>query len=264
MSDVFCRIINPERTYFLELYYDGDMRENPLEYSICTVDLFHRRERCWVGSDYNWSDYKGVRDRYTESNPDLWGNTSKRRRLKEYEKRAAKSGEYNTWSNPEPPRPEPDSDYVRSLKNIIRKGGVVLPVYCYQHGNITFRCSSFSDPWDSGMVGYAYMTTEQISELGWPKGKRGRKAAAEEYIRRMVGLMAAYANGDVYGFSIFDKDGEPIEGCGGYYASHYGEDTWLEQMKQDSPEEFHPLFNEYYPGRGLDDLEYSRRIPPAA
>lgn len=225
MSDVFCRIISQDRQHFLELYYDGDMCENPLEYSICTVDLFHRREGCWVGSDYNWSEYKGVRERYTEPN---------------------------------------DESYVRSLKELRRKGGVVLPVFCYEHSGITFKCSSFSDPWDSGQVGYAYMNSEQISELGWPKGKRGRKAAAEKHIRQCVGLMAAYANGDVYGFSIFDKDGEPIDGCGGYFDSHYGKDNWIEQMKQDSPEEFYPLFDEYYPGRGLDDLEYSRRIPPVA
>lgn len=225
MSDVFCRIISENRQYFLELYYDGDMRENPLEYSLCSVDLFHRREGCWVGSDYRQPDYKGFRDRYTE----------------------------------------PDDDaYVCTLKEIRRKGGVVLPVYCYQHSGITFRCSSFSDPWDSGQVGYAYMTTEQIIELGWPKGKRGRKKAAEEYIRHMVGDMAAYANGDIYGFNLFDKDGEFVEGCGGFYASHYGESDWIEDMKGNVSDEFRPLFDEYYPGRGMDDPEYSRRIPPAA
>lgn len=225
MSDVFCRIISEDRQHFLELYYDGFDRENPLEYSFCSVDLWNRREGCWVGSDYKWADYKGIRDMYTE--PD-------------------------------------DDTYIRALKEIRRKGGVVLPVYCYQHGNVTFRCSLFSDPWDSGMVGYAYMTTEQIIELGWPKGKRSRKKAAEEYIRHVVGEMAAYANGDIYGFSIFDKDGEFVDGCGGFYASHYGEVDWIEDMKGNVPEEFHPLFDEYYPGRGMDDLEYSRCIPPAA
>ena len=225
MSNVFCRIISEDRQHFLELYYDGDMCENPLEYSICTVDLFHRREGCWVGSDYNWSDYKGVRDRYTDPN---------------------------------------DESYIRSLKELRRKGGVLLPVYCYQHGNVTFKCSTFSDPWDSGQVGYAYMTTKQIAELGWPKGKRGRKAAAEEYIRHCVGEMAAWANGDIYGFSIYDKDGEFIDGSGEFYDSHYGKSTWLEDMKSHAPGEFRHLFDEYCPGRGLDDLEYSRRIPPAA
>ena len=223
MSDVFCRIISEDREHFLELYYDRYMRENPLEYALCSVDLFHRRERCWVGSDYKWGDYKGVRDKYTEPS---------------------------------------DYDYLRSLKELQRKGGVVLPVYCHEHGNITFNCSSFSDPWDSGQVGYAYMTTEQIAELGWPKGKRGRKKAAEEYIRHMVGDMAAYANGDIYGFNLFDKDGEFVDGCGGFYASHYGEADWIEDMKGNVAEEFHSLFDEYYPGRGMDDLEYSRRIPP--
>lgn len=263
MSDVFCRIISEDRQYFLELYYDGDMRENPLDYALCSVDLFHRREGCWVGSDYRQPDYKGFRDRYTELD-DIWANTLKRKRLKEYEKRMAGSGEYNTWSNPEPPLPEPDSDYVRALKQVIRKGGVVLRVYCYEHSGITFNCCGFSGMFDTGFVGYAYMTTEQIAELGWPKGKRGRKKAAEEYIRHCVGDMAAYANGDIYGFNIFDKDGEFVEGCGGFYASHYGEADWIGDMKGNVPEEFRPLFDEYYPGRGMDDLEYSRRIPPAA
>lgn len=222
MSNVFCRIISEDRQHFLELYYDGYDRENPLEYACCSVDLFHRD---WVGSDYNWADYKGFCDRYTEPS---------------------------------------DYDYLRSLKELQRKGGVVLPVYCYEHGNVTFKCSSFSDPWDSGQVGYAYMTTEQISELGWPKGKRGRKAAAEEYIRQMVGLMAAYVNGDICGFNIFDKNGEFVDGCGGFYESHYGKSNLIEEMKVNAPEEFHPLFDEYYPGRGMDDLEYSRRIPPVA
>lgn len=223
MANVFSRIISEDKQHFLELWYDGFDMENPLEYALCSVDLFHRREGCWVGSDYKWSDYKGIRDRYTEPS---------------------------------------DENYVRALKEIERKGGVVLPVYCYEHGGVTFRCSSFSDPWDSGQVGYAYMTTEQIIQLGWPKGKRGRKAAAEEYIRNMVGLMAAWANGDSYGFSIYDKDGGLVDSCGGFYDSHYGKVDWIGDMKVNVAEEFHPLFDEYHndPGR-IDDLEYSRRIP---
>lgn len=226
MSNVFARIINEERTHFLELWYD-EPDENPLLYALCSVDLWRKSNwDYWVGCDPNeWDNYRGARIQ----------------------------GDF------------PDDEvYVRSLKNLRRKGGVVLPVYCYEHSGITFKCCSFSAPWDSGQVGYAYMTTEQIVELGWPKGKRGRKKAAEEYIRSMVGLMAAYANGDVYGFTIYDKDGNEVDGCGGFYASHYGEDKWIEEMKVYAPEEFHPLFDEYYPGRGLDDLEYSRCIPPVA
>lgn len=222
-NNTFARMINEERTHFLELWYD-EWDENPLRYACCSVDIQDNRHGgCWVGSDYNWDDYKGVRDKCADL----------------------------------------DDSYHKNLKQIIRKGGVVLPVYCYEHSGITFKCSSFSDPWDSGQVGYAYMTTEQITELGFPKGKR-RKAVAEEYIRHMVGSMAAYANGDIYGFTIYDKNGEVMDSCGGFYTSHYAEkDDWLEQMKDNAPEEFHPLFDEYYPRR-LDDVDYCKRIPSVA
>ena len=223
MSHVFSRIVNEQRTHFLELYYD-EFDENPLLYYCCTVDLWDRHGGCWVGSDYKWSDYRGIRDRYSDPN---------------------------------------SNDYIKGLKKIVRKGGVVLSVYCHEHSGITFKCSSFSDPCDSGQVGYAYMSTKDIVEFGWPKGKRGRREAADNYIRHAVGNMAAYANGDIYGFAIYDKDGELVDGCGGFYESHYGEGKYIDDMRDNAPAEFHHLFDEYHPGR-MDDLEYSRRIPPVA
>jgi hypothetical protein len=56
----------------------------------------------------------------------------------------------------------------------------VLPLYLYDHGNITMSTGSFHDTWDSGRVGFIYMTKEKAEGNGvqWPNltGKTLRKS----------------------------------------------------------------------------------------
>lgn len=74
-----------------------------------------------------------------------------------------------------------------------------LPLYLYDHGGITMRTTPFSCPWDSGQVGFIYVS---------------RKRAAEEWgedfidVRVLAGLVDEveeydqYLTGEVYGFEI--------------------------------------------------------------
>ena len=39
-----------------------------------------------------------------------------------------------------------------------------LPIYAYEHGNITINTKPFFCPWDSGKVGYIYITRENTEE----------------------------------------------------------------------------------------------------
>ena len=47
---------------------------------------------------------------------------------------------------------------------IIRKHPrcVILPLYLYDHSGITISTTPFGDPWDSGRVGFIYMTREEM------------------------------------------------------------------------------------------------------
>lgn len=90
-----------------------------------------------------------------------------------------------------------------------------LPVYMYQHGNIALSASSFIGraqhaQWDSGMIGWAYITKEELETTGIPD--------AAKAIEGEVQMYGEWMNGDVYGYIVeelksFRKvyDGEELE-----------------------------------------------------
>ena len=110
------------------------------------------------------------------------------------------------------------------------KGGVRLPLYLYDHSGITMRTSPFSCPWDSGKVGWIYMTEEEIKKdfpahtekpLGWPVDNNDWKkppiARALACLEAEVKTYDQYLTGDVYGYIIEDED----ESCWGFYGEDY-------------------------------------------
>ena len=133
-------------------------------------------------------------------------------------------------------------EYERELKQIVRKGGVVLPVFAYEHGGIALKTTEFSCPWDSGQIGYAYITTEQIaSKLGFKKGAKGRKKAAETLLKGEIQTLSSWANGEIYGFTLEEGD-ELVESIGGFY-EWKDFDTLLDEMKENVSEEHREIFD---------------------
>jgi len=107
-------------------------------------------------------------------------------------------------------------DFEKELKQI-RKNGVVLPLYLYDHSGITMSTKPFSCRWDSGQVGYIYVTKETIlKEFG---GKILTKKLKENMIKHLiceVEVYDKYLRGEVYQFTI-KKDNEIMDSCCGFY-----------------------------------------------
>ena len=99
---------------------------------------------------------------------------------------------------------------------------IVLPLYIYDHSGITMNTTGFSCPWDSGQVGFIYVTLEDVrKEYGWKRITKDRRARIEGYLRNEVNTFDMYLRGEVYGFNIVreDEDGEEvdIDSCWGFY-----------------------------------------------
>lgn len=129
----------------------------------------------------------------------------------------------DAWEN------EDDPKYSRHYKgDASTPGGIMailplckdiiwLPLYLYDHSGITMSTGRFSCQWDSGQVGFIFMTKATALE-NWPDLADKRKsltpklrAAAEECMRSEVKEYDAYLTNDVYTWEV---DGES---CGGYY-----------------------------------------------
>lgn len=112
------------------------------------------------------------------------------------------------------------SDFGTVLKLLEDTGkAIVLPLYLYDHSGITMSTKPFSCPWDSGQVGYIFITKEKIrSEYSWTRITTSRCNRIEQYLNNEVEVYDQYLTGDIWGFRAL-KDGEEIDSCWGFYGS---------------------------------------------
>lgn len=115
------------------------------------------------------------------------------------------------------------------------KGKIIyLPLYLYDHSGIsmsTGRGYPFNDPWDSGQVGYIYVTYEKIrKEYRCKHVTKKLVNRVIEYLRGEVETYDQYLTGDVYGYDVTcNQCGESIDSCWGFYGTNWKENGLLEQ-----------------------------------
>lgn len=108
--------------------------------------------------------------------------------------------------------------------------GPCLPLYLYEHSGMTVRTGPFSDPWDSGQVGFIFTTRERYEKL-CGKPTRNWKAKARKYLAGEVETLDQYLTGDVWGYRIADQNGHEIDSCWGFYGHNNAEKEAQGQLR---------------------------------
>lgn len=115
-------------------------------------------------------------------------------------------------------------------KAILRCSDIItLPLYLYDHSGLTMRCAPFSCPWDSGQVGFAFMSKSTIlKEYGGKILTQDKRKRAADLIQAEVATYDSYLRGDCWGFAIEDQDGDTLDSCWGFL----GDSDYCEQEAQ--------------------------------
>jgi len=141
-----------------------------------------------------------------------------------------KPGEYNEMS----------IDDVTELATA--EGIVWFPLYLYDHSGITMRTTPFSCPWDSGQVGYIFISKEQMEE------EKITPEKAEEYLRYEVEEYDNYLQGNYWGIVLEEKkicltcnhtEYEVVESLWGFFGKL--KDAPILDIKSNFPEDSHEL-----------------------
>ena len=117
--------------------------------------------------------------------------------------------------------------HLKEVEDCTIKDVIYLPVYMYDHSGITIKAGeSFSCSWDSGQIGYIYITKKQVyKEYGWKRITKEREKQIEEYLVNEIKVLDDYLNGNVFGFNLTnDETDEDVESCWGFYGDTYAED----------------------------------------
>lgn len=94
---------------------------------------------------------------------------------------------------------------------------VYLPLYLYDHSGITMNTTGFSCRWDSGQVGWIYVTKEQIRrEYGVKRITKALREKVETVLKGEVATYDQYLTGEVYAWSILEGE-DTVEAVCGFY-----------------------------------------------
>lgn len=103
--------------------------------------------------------------------------------------------------------------HLESMKGI----KIVIPVYMYDHGNITVATTPFNCRWDSGQLGFIYATAKDITEnFGGKYATKAKVDRTRVILEAEIKELDTYVRGDVYGFKAKFK-GEEADYCGGFF-----------------------------------------------
>lgn len=92
-----------------------------------------------------------------------------------------------------------------------------IPVYAYIHGGVTINTTGFSCGWDSGLVGYIYVSKDKVrSEFSVKNLSSKLKGQVLEVLKAEIEEFDNYLTGEVYGYDIVDN-GQVIDACWGFY-----------------------------------------------
>jgi hypothetical protein len=103
---------------------------------------------------------------------------------------------------------------------------LIYPLSIYDHGGVTIFIGQPTDPWDSGQVGFVYVTKADIlHEYG--KLTPETEALAKRVIDSEVETYDRYLQGTVYGYKIYEN-GVFVDSCWGFYCDpeEIAEDVW--------------------------------------
>lgn len=103
-------------------------------------------------------------------------------------------------------------DHMERLKKEAKDIFYITPVYRYEHGNVVYRRGT-AQGFDVSNCGFYIVTNESLRKIG----ARKSIASIEKIIDGELKDYTSWCNGEIYCFTLYDKDGEIEESCGGFY-----------------------------------------------
>ena len=100
-------------------------------------------------------------------------------------------------------------------------GGYVFPLYMLAHSGVSLSLTPFTDPWDSGQVGFAYVRGEYVDG----KTEEEREKNARQYAECDVNMFNDYLSGSIYAASLYSAEGELLERVGGMWGETARDDA---------------------------------------
>lgn len=130
-----------------------------------------------------------------------------------------------------------DESSVASVEQTLLLTGkvILLPLYLYDHGGLALSTSQFSCPFDSGKVGYIWVSKARVmSEYGGDWLTKENTERAKNCLIGEVETYHQYLSGDIWGFRVLDQDGDEVDSCWGFYGDDPKTNGMIEHLSDEA------------------------------
>lgn len=122
-----------------------------------------------------------------------------------------------------------------AMEKAVRKeegARVCVPVYGYDHGGLTISTTPFSCPYDSGQLGFIFVSDKRIrKEFTCKRITDALLDRARVRLRNEVETYNQYLTGDVWYYAIEDDAGEVVDSCHGFFGHEHCEEEAQRQLE---------------------------------
>ena len=138
-------------------------------------------------------------------------------------------GRYNL-GDPHATEDFPEPEDFREWMQKQGKKLIVLPIYMYDHSGICINTTGYSCPWDSGQVGWIYVTKKAAREaLSLSRITKKQEEKIKDWLRGEVEVYSSYLEGDVYFYEI--ESGEDFDSCHGFFGTDWESNGLMEYAR---------------------------------
>ena len=92
---------------------------------------------------------------------------------------------------------------------------LIIPVYMLDHSGLSLSIHSFNDGWDSGQIGFVFMSKEVLK-----RNYQDDENTAISAIEGELLIYTNYLNGECYRLELY-HDGNLLESSDGFYGSNF-------------------------------------------
>jgi hypothetical protein len=124
-----------------------------------------------------------------------------------------------------------DFDGWDSLEAKIKQdspGCYILPIYMLDHSGLWISTRSFSCPWDSGQIGFIYLSKETFEA----EFSDTSEDLAESIMKDEIEIYDQYLKGECYGYIIENQDREEVDSCWGYIGRSNARSALLDAIQR--------------------------------
>jgi hypothetical protein len=133
---------------------------------------------------------------------------------------------------------------LQELTNKYKQDPLVwLPIYALRHSGIwlstTKSFNGYTCQWDTSFAGVIYVENDKMIEEYGDLSEASRSKAIT-CLETEVKTYEQYLQGDIYGFTTLDSEGDAIDCCGGFY----GSDPFENGMSEHIETRYHDLLKQ--------------------